>query len=39
MSMWQFMAALEGYAEAHDPKSGERLTDTEKEDLAQWLGI
>ena len=39
MSMWQFAAALEGYAEAHDPKAGERLSDGQKDELAEWLGI
>jgi hypothetical protein len=39
MSIWQFFAAVEGYAEAHDPKSGERLSDSEKDELADWLGI
>lgn len=39
MSMWQFLAQLEGYAEANDPKSGDRLTEKEKDGLAEWLGI
>lgn len=39
MSLWQFMAAVEGYAEAHDPKAGDRLSDREKDELADWIGI
>lgn len=39
MSMWQLMAALEGYAEAHDPKREERLSEADKDELAAWLGI
>lgn len=39
MSMWQFMAAAEGFARANDPKVAERLTEGEKDDLAAWLGI
>lgn len=37
--MWQFMAAVEGYAAAHDPKAGQRLSAQEKDSLADWLGI
>lgn len=33
MSIWQLMAAAEGYAEAHDPESGSKLSDAEKDDL------
>jgi hypothetical protein len=33
MSVWQFMAALDGYAKAHDPEAGKALSNTEKDDL------
>jgi hypothetical protein len=37
MSPWQFMAALEGFVSAHDPDGDKRLSDSEKDDLWQWL--
>lgn len=37
MSVWQFMAAVDGYIEAKDPKSGDRLTDAEADDLWEWV--
>jgi len=37
MSMWQFMAAVEGYADAHDPKRGERLSDADRDDLWEMV--
>jgi hypothetical protein len=37
MSVWQFMAALEGFVSAHDPDGEKRLTEGEKDDLWQWL--
>ncbi len=33
MSMWQFMAALDGYAKAHDPKAKGKLNDAERDEL------
>lgn len=39
MSMWQFYASIAGYAEAHDPKARDRLSDGQKDELADWLGI
>ncbi len=33
MSMWQFMAALDGYSKAHDPKAKGKLNDAERDDL------
>ena len=39
MSMWQFMAAVEGYAEAQNPKKQDRLSTEDKDELAAWLGI
>jgi len=37
MSMWQFMAALDGYAKHHDPEAAKKLTAGEKEDL--WVFV
>lgn len=37
MSPWQFMAALEGYVTAHDPEAEKRLTDSEKDELWNWI--
>ena len=39
MSVWQFMAAVEGYVKANTPKDNGKLTGAEKDDLAGWLGI
>lgn len=39
MSMWQFMAAVEGYAAAHNPKKPGSLSESDKDELAAWLGI
>ncbi|UOK70192.1 hypothetical protein [Ancylobacter polymorphus] len=39
MSMWQFMASVEGFAQAHDPDARSKLSEAEKDDLADWLGI
>jgi hypothetical protein len=37
MSIWQFMAAIDGYAKAHDPESGKGLTKAEEDDLWAWV--
>ncbi|WP_323034106.1 GTA-gp10 family protein [Pararhodobacter sp.] len=37
MSLWQFLAALDGYAKAHDPKSGQKLKAGEKDDLWEMV--
>lgn len=39
MSMWKFFAAVEGYAAAHDPKAAEKLSEAEKDELADWMGF
>ena len=39
MSMWQFQAALEGYLKANTAEDAGALSDAEKNDLAEWLGI
>ena len=36
MSLWQFMAAVDGYIEAHTPDDGS-LTTQEVDDVWQWL--
>lgn len=37
MSMWQFMAALDGYARAHDPESANKLSEADKDDLWEMV--
>lgn len=37
MSIWQFVAAMEGYAEAHDPEAQQGLSSQEADDLWNWL--
>lgn len=37
MSVWQFMAAVDGYVEAHDPDAGKSLSDAEADDLWNWM--
>lgn len=37
MTMWQFMAAVEGYADAHDPKRSERLSDADRDELWEMV--
>lgn len=40
MSIWQYMAAVEGYAEANSSdKADNKLSEAEKNDLAEWMGI
>lgn len=39
MSMWQFMAALEGYIAANSSDGDKGLSGKEKDELAEWLGI
>lgn len=38
MSMWQFMAAVDGYVQANSPDDGS-LTTKERDELAEWMGI
>lgn len=35
--MWEFFAALEGYADAHNPESSKDLTASEEDELWLWL--
>jgi hypothetical protein len=37
MSVWQFLAAVEGYRQAHDPDAGKELSSQEVDDLWDWL--
>jgi len=37
MSVWQFMAAVQGYADANDPDREKSLTENERDDLWDWL--
>jgi len=39
MSLWQFFAAVEGYADAHTPedKKDKTLSDAEVSELGEWL--
>ncbi|MDQ0996875.1 hypothetical protein QFZ34_002057 [Phyllobacterium ifriqiyense] len=39
MSMWQFLAALEGYIKANSPEDTGKLTESEKDEMADWIGI
>ena len=38
MSVWQFMAAFDGYVKANSKDDG-GLSDSEVDELADWLGI
>ncbi len=37
MSMWQFMAALDGYVTAHSADDGKSLTKDEEDDLWEMI--
>ena len=37
MSVFQYMAALDGFAEANDPEGDKRLSATEHAELADWI--
>lgn len=39
MSMWQFIAAVDGYVEAHSTDKANSLSQSEQDELADWLGI
>lgn len=39
MSVWQYMAALDGYIAANSTEDDKGLTKAEEDDLAAWLGI
>ena len=37
MSVWQFMAAVEGYVKANTPKDNGKLSNAEKDELFDWI--
>ena len=37
MSLFQYMAAVEGYAAAHDPEGQNKLSGQEEDELWSWL--
>jgi len=37
LSVFQYLAALDGYIEANDPDGEKKLSETEKDDLWDWL--
>lgn len=39
MSIWQYMAAVDGYIKANSSGEENGLTESEKDQLADWLGI
>jgi len=39
MSVWQYVAAIEGYIAANSPDDDKGLTRKEEDELAEWLGV
>ncbi|QFT69603.1 hypothetical protein FIU93_22650 [Labrenzia sp. THAF35] len=37
MSMWQYMAALDGYIRANSPDDQSRLSDKEADEIFAWM--
>jgi hypothetical protein len=37
MSIWQFMSALDGYSKANSAEGDKSLSDSEKDELWEWL--
>lgn len=37
MSVWQYMAAVEGYARANDPEAAKKLSAKERDELWDWV--
>ena len=37
MSVWQYLAALDGYNRANDPDSDKKLSDKEQDELFEWI--
>jgi hypothetical protein len=37
MSMWQFLAALEGFQNANDPDADKALSTQERDELWDWI--
>lgn len=36
-SVFEYLAALDGFIEANDPEGDKKLTESEKDDLWSWL--
>jgi hypothetical protein len=36
-SVFEYLAALDGFIEANDPDGDKRLTEAEKDDLWEWI--
>jgi hypothetical protein len=39
MSVWQYMAAVEGYTDAHSQEDDKTLSASEVDDIAKWMGL
>ena len=39
MSVWQYMAALDGYIAANSAEDDKSLSSKERDELADWMGI
>lgn len=37
MSLWQYTAVVDGFIRANDPKSNDRLSESEKDDLFGFI--
>jgi hypothetical protein len=37
LSIFEYLAALDGFIEMNDPEGDKRLTEAEKDDLFEWL--
>lgn len=37
MSMWRYMAALDGWAKAHNPDEANSLSQQEADELWEWV--
>jgi hypothetical protein len=37
MSVWEYMAMIDGYNRANDPDGGKQLTESEKDDLFELV--
>lgn len=39
MSVWHYMAVVDGYNAAHSTEEDKTLSTTEVDDIAEWMGI
>jgi hypothetical protein len=37
LSVFEYLAALDGFIEMNDPEGDKKLSETEKDDLFEWL--